>query len=91
MAAAAMAAAADVVTEAAYRQAEAVGVGVNDVQNPHVVMLWRNGQAVYEAMSPGMRLASAEVQADAVRMARFMARCSWEAQRRGATLEPITL
>ncbi|CAM3777879.1 hypothetical protein MYFR107205_26465 [Mycolicibacterium frederiksbergense] len=90
-ASAAMGAAASAVEAAAFRSAEAVGVGVDDVQNPHVVVIWRDTGAVYEAVSPGMRLASAEVQADAVRVARFMARCSWEAQRRGATLEPLDL
>lgn len=65
-------------------------MGVDDVADPHVVVLVRAGEIVYEGVSPGMRLASAEVQADALRVARFMARCSYEAQRRGLALEPIT-
>ncbi len=82
-ASAAMGAAAEAVSEAAYRSAEAVGVGVESVEDPHVVVLWRDGHAVYEQMSRGMRAASAEYQQDALRVARFAARGSWEAQRRG--------
>lgn len=82
---AAMGAAAEAVSEAAYRSAEAVGVGVDSVEDPHVVVLWRDGHAVYEQMSPGMRLATVEIQADALRLARFTARGSYEARRRGLT------
>jgi len=73
---------ADAIDAAAMRSAEAVGVGVDDIEGPHCVVIVHGGEVVCELVSPGLAALPEEQVEDVRRACRFMARASWAAQSR---------
>lgn len=73
---------ADAIDAAAMRSAEAVGIGVDDIDDPHCVVIVHGGEVVCELVSPGLETLPSEQVADVRRACRFMARASWAAQKR---------
>ena len=85
-AAAALHRCAQVVDAAAYRNVEAVGIRVDNLDDPHAICIVHDGETIYEQMSPALGTLPPEQQADIIRAVRFIAHASWAAQRRaGAT------
>lgn len=72
---------ADAIDAAAMRSAEAVGIGVDDI-DPHCVVIVHGGEVVCELVSPGLETLPAAQREDVIRACRFMARASWAAQKR---------
>ena len=73
---------ADAIDAVAMRSAEAVGIGVDNLDDPHCVVVIHSGEIVYEEVSPGLQTLPAEQVEDVIRACRFMARASWAAQKR---------
>lgn len=76
---------ADAIDAAAMRSAEAVGIGVDKLDDPHCVVLYHDDEVIYEGVSPGLETLPSEQVADVLRACRFMARASWAAQKRHGT------
>lgn len=74
---------AEVIEAAAFRNSEAVGIGLDSFDDPHCCCIVFAGEVVYEAISPGLARLPAEEVEDVVRAVRFMARGSWLAQTGG--------
>lgn len=82
-AATAMRRCANAVEEGAFSVAEAVGIGLDSVQDPRCAVIVRNGEVVYEAIAPGLAALPPDEVEDVIRATRFMALGSWAAQMRG--------
>lgn len=82
-AATAMRKCADAAEEGAFAVAEAVGIGLDSVQDPRCAVIVRDGEVVYEAIAPGLAALPPDQVEDVLRATRFMALGSWLAQMRG--------
>ncbi len=83
-AAAALARAGEAVDAAAWRGAEAVGIGVDDAGDIRAVCIVYGGEIVYERVAAGLQLLPQDQHDDVIRVCRFQAWSSWRAQRAGA-------
>lgn len=82
-AAAAMRRAGDAVEEGAFAVAEAVGIALDNLQDPRCAVVVHRGEVVYESIAPGLAALPGEQVEDVLRATRFMALGSWLAQMRG--------
>lgn len=71
--------------EAAFLTAEAVGVWIDDLDDPHVAVAVYGGQIVYVGISDGMLRAPLDQLQDVLNACIFNAFGSWRAQATGRT------